>query len=260
MSKTRTPIPQHTATEALYNSDRTCCVCNERGKTTQIHHIDENPSNNELENLAILCLECHDKTQITGGFGRKLNSDLVIKHRNEWLLRVQNRRDEADRIAISKTTGSSYDQKEIETLQYSEEREKAILEYIYALPTLRRELINNAEKEWDSGVTARMVDASYNYIDALEAILVRLAKFYPAGNFATTDIHEFFSEQISLRFSWHRNLAEPYGPGTGGTIVNIIVTGNVVSDVEKMVEDMALSLVGYNEDFNREEWSKLWNE
>ncbi len=260
MTKNRIPIPQQTATEALYNSDRTCCVCNERGKTTQIHHIDETPSNNELENLAILCLECHDETQITGGFGRKLNSDLVIKHRNEWLLRVQNRRYEADRIAISKTTGSSYDQKEIETLQYSEEREKAILEYIYALPALRRELIKKAEKEWDSGNTVRMVDASYKYIDALEAILVRLAEFYPAGNFGTNDPHEFFSEQISLRFSWHRNLTEPYGPGTGGTIVNITVTGNVVSDVEKMVEDMTQSLIGYNEDFNWKEWSKHWKE
>jgi hypothetical protein len=144
--------------------------------------------------------------------------------------------------------------------EYSEEREKAILEYIYALPALRRELIKKAEKEWDSGVTLRMVDASYKYIDALEAILVRLAKFYPEGNFRTTDPHEFFSKQISLRFSWHRNLAEQYGPGTGGTIVNITVTGNVVSDVEKMVEDMAESLVGYNDDFNWEEWSKAWNE
>jgi hypothetical protein len=230
----------------------------ERGKTTQIHHINEDPSNNELENLAVLCLECHNDTQIKGGFGRKLNSDLVVKHRDEWLRRVQNRRDEADRIAIRITAGSSYGQKEIATLEYSEERERAILEYIYALPALRRELMKEAQEEWDSGVTARMVNASYNYIDALEAILVKLAKFYPAGNFGKSDLHQYFSEQISSRFSWHRNIAEPYGPGTGGTIINVIVTTNVTSDVEKMVEDMTFSLVGYNDQFDWKKWSEDW--
>ena len=259
MSKARVPITSELATEAMFRSDRTCCVCRERGKTVQIHHIDEDPSNNQFDNFAVLCLECHNDTQIKGGFGRKLNRDLVIKYRNEWLERVQSRRDEADKIAISKATGLSPSTRTIEPLLYSEEKMKAIREYVSLLPELRKELITKAQEEWDSGVTTRMVDASYKYIDALQGILVQLAGFYPEGNFGKVDLHEFFSEQISLRFLWHRTISEPDGPGTGGTIVNVMVSNNVVEDVEKMVEDMALSLAGYDDSFKWEEWSKLWN-
>lgn len=78
MAKHRIPIPVDLATKVLFAADRTCCVCSERGKETQIHHIDENPSNNVFENLAVLCFECHNKTQIKGGFGRKLSSSLVL--------------------------------------------------------------------------------------------------------------------------------------------------------------------------------------
>ena len=72
-SKSRVPISADLAAEVMFRSDRTCCVCNVRGKTVQVHHIDEDPSNNLVESLAVLCLECHNDTQIKGGFGRKLN-------------------------------------------------------------------------------------------------------------------------------------------------------------------------------------------
>ena len=112
----------------------------------------------------------------------------------------------------------------------------------------------------DTGVTARVVQASYDHIDALQGVLVTMADFYPSGNFDGKDPHRFFSDQVSSRFSWHRSHAEPDGPGTGGTIVNILVVANVVSDVEKMVADMADSLVGYDDRFDWREWRKLWNE
>ena len=51
LKKIRTPIPSEIASEILFLSDRTCCICYERGKEVQIHHIDENPSNNSLNNM-----------------------------------------------------------------------------------------------------------------------------------------------------------------------------------------------------------------
>ena len=123
MTKNRVPISADQAAEAMFASDRTCCVCNERGKTVQIHHVDDDPSNNGTENLAVLCLECHNDTQTKGGFGRRLNSDLVIKYRNEWLLRVSKRRDEADSLAVSKVSGVKSRIQQTETIPYSDERE-----------------------------------------------------------------------------------------------------------------------------------------
>jgi hypothetical protein len=89
MSKSRTSIPAEVAADALFTSDNTCCVCRERGKAVQIHHIDEDPTDHTGSNLAVLCLECHNQTQIVGGFGRKLTHEVVVRYRDEWLVRVQ---------------------------------------------------------------------------------------------------------------------------------------------------------------------------
>lgn len=83
MAKERVTIPDEIAVQVLFNSDRTCCVCR-ASKQVQIHHIDDDPANNDPENLAVLCLLCHDDTQIRGGFARKLNAGLVRMYRNSW--------------------------------------------------------------------------------------------------------------------------------------------------------------------------------
>ena len=87
--KNRVKIPPDLEAEIIYRSDFTCCICRIRWKGTQIHHIDGDPSNNDLKNLALLCLQCHNDTQIKGGFGRKLTSNIVIRFRNEWYETVE---------------------------------------------------------------------------------------------------------------------------------------------------------------------------
>lgn len=102
MANKRIPIPKALATEVMFAADSTCCVCRENGKAVQIHHIDGNPSNNTLENLVVLCLEHHNRTQMSGGFGRKLDADLVTLHRDEWLKDVKWRRAQANERAVTK--------------------------------------------------------------------------------------------------------------------------------------------------------------
>jgi hypothetical protein len=259
MAKIRTSIPSDLAADLMFASDNTCCVCRERGKTIQIHHIDENPDNNVFSNLAALCLECHNQTQISGGFGRKLGADLVIKYRDEWLQRVKQRRDTADHLAVTrqvKDMGITIPK--IENQKPSQPLREPPLAYINSLPMFKHELLRHAQPEWDSGVTARMIQASYDYIDALQGILVTLAAYYAAGQFGGKSPQEFFSEIIASRFEWHRSHSEPHGPGTGGTIVNVICSSNVIKDVQNMVEDMVMSLVGYDDSFDYQGWLRLW--
>jgi hypothetical protein len=90
--KPRIPIPDDVAADALFRSDRTCCVCHKSGRQVQIHHINDNPADNDPVNLAVLCLECHAQTQLTGGFGRKLNAKLVTLYRDHWLDVIEMRR------------------------------------------------------------------------------------------------------------------------------------------------------------------------
>jgi len=43
----------------MFNADHTCCICQQKGKPVQINHIDSDPSNNDYDNLIVLCLDHH---------------------------------------------------------------------------------------------------------------------------------------------------------------------------------------------------------
>ncbi len=100
--KKRSDIPKEIAAKILFDSDRTCCVCRIRNKPVQIHHIDDNPDNHEISNLAVLCFDCHRETQIRGGFDRKLDGEQIILYRDNWhqLVTEQRRVDDVKREAI----------------------------------------------------------------------------------------------------------------------------------------------------------------
>ena len=249
-------------TDVVFASDRTCCVCRERGKAIQIHHIDEDPSNNVFDNLSVLCLECHNDTQMKGGFSRKLNSSLVIKYRDEWSDRVKFRRDLADEMAVNRQVSETSLSQQVETNPHSVVQHTQLkdppMDYINSLPKFKSALLSQAQPKWDTGVTATMVQASYDYIDSLNGVLVTLASYYSPKQFGNQSAHEYFSEIISSRFQWHRTIAEPHSPGTGGTIVNVTCGGSVIADVEKMIEDMVMALVGYDDSFDWKGWPKRW--
>ena len=49
---------------AVLKSEPLCRKCSEMGRVTpatHVHHIDENPRNNERKNLMPLCFECHER-------------------------------------------------------------------------------------------------------------------------------------------------------------------------------------------------------
>ena len=68
MKSSRTLIPEKIVDEVLNNCGFACCVCH-KDKNIQIHHINEDPSDHDLDNLAPLCHDCHDKAH-TRGWGR----------------------------------------------------------------------------------------------------------------------------------------------------------------------------------------------
>lgn len=79
--------------KALFDSDRICCVCRDRArKHIQIHHIDGDHTNDNPDNLAVLCLECHADTLQKGGFSRHLSPAEVKLFRNDWLAIIQHER------------------------------------------------------------------------------------------------------------------------------------------------------------------------
>lgn len=266
--KIRISIPDDIAAEILFLSDRTCCVCNVRGKQVQIHHIDENPTNNTIDNLSVLCFDCHDQTMIKGGFGRKLEANQITKYRNEWIERVKLRKTKADEIAsIQTVTGSN------EAIIVTNAFEGDFLDYkTYDDPDLLKDyldkilLVNQvqltiAQTKWDTGITAVMNQGNYDMIDFYEEVLIELSTFYPNGHFNKKTPKEYFSELISSRFLWHRLVLEPEGAGTGGTIVSTMTGGYVMKDLMKMIVDIVNSLLfpyEIDEQIDLSNWREEW--
>ena len=90
--KKRVKIPDEVASELLYMNDHTCCLCKDPGKPVQIHHINEDPSDNSLENLAAVCVECQNKIHRKGGVEKGYLPSEVQKHKILWEKAVANKR------------------------------------------------------------------------------------------------------------------------------------------------------------------------
>jgi hypothetical protein len=278
--KVRISIPHDTATEILYLSDRTCCVCNERGKVIQIHHIDENPSNNSLENLSVLCLECHNETMIKGGFGRKLEAQQIIKYSSAWIERVKNRRIEADKLfsikQVNNENGSISDDKTIDFLKIEEEHDyigifknksdfenktNELNEYLNRILIIHKAQMMIAQTNWDRGVTGIMNQANYDMVAFYQEILIELSTYYSDSKIYNENPEEFFSEIITSRFSWHRFVLEPNGSGTGGTMISVMVGGSVMEDLRQMILDMVNTLsyaYSLKTNFDFQKWKSEW--
>jgi len=84
MTKKRVKIPEDIEAKVLAANRHTCCICNVEHKKVQIHHIDGDPSNNDMKNLAVICLYCHSDAHTNGAFVRNLTPDLVKLYNESW--------------------------------------------------------------------------------------------------------------------------------------------------------------------------------
>lgn len=124
-------IPNDIAAKILFKSDRTCVVCRIKSKPIQIHHVDGNNSNDDINNLAVLCLDCHNETQIKGGFHRKLDDEQIILYRDDWYSIVSR-----DRINTELEKSANLIDNKIEYIttlieNFLEDEEFEFLSYLY---------------------------------------------------------------------------------------------------------------------------------
>lgn len=101
MTKTRKPIPPATQTKILLANRHACCVCQQGG--VQLHHIDSDPSNNDPENIAALCLAHHDQATMTAGLTKKITPKQVKTYKTQWEKRCAE-----DMMALCRTRFTFY--------------------------------------------------------------------------------------------------------------------------------------------------------
>lgn len=85
----RGKIPPIIRTALLIANQHACCICGESG--VQIHHIDGDLSNNDLENLASLCLKHHDEATAPQGLTAKLTPWEISQYKRRWETSCVNR-------------------------------------------------------------------------------------------------------------------------------------------------------------------------
>ena len=267
MAKSRPPIPKDLAADVCWLSDSTCCICMERDKGIQFHHIDEDPTNNNIENLAVLCSNCHDKAHKKGGVTRRMDSTFVALSRDNWHKTVAWRRKEADERDVERRIGKNSKSNKSKDKLKNKSQHIQLREfpygYIKSLPTFKSDLLQHIQQQKSDGTTLDIIEANSHYENVLKGILITLATFYSPEYFKDQSPQEFFSEIISARDRFHFIIAEQYGPHTGGTLSGICIGLERIKDIEYLIEAMVYGLLypkGSYDDIDYDDWQQLWRD
>ncbi len=232
MKKSSVPVPDEVRASVLYASHHTCVVCNEPGRPVQIHHINDDPSDNREENLAVLCLLCHDKTQVSGGFGRRLDASVVAKYRDEWVKRVSERRAAAVRAAIGP-----------DAVAVRRPPRGSLLAYVHVLPGVLRRSVEQVEAAAVGAAAVEAAERWYAVVDLLSQIVVQLAAWLPPNHFGGEPAERFVDALVHQRLVWHHALAEPTGEGGFGTMIAAATAGGAIHDIHADVSLLVRALL-----------------
>lgn len=82
IKSTRPKIPSALQREVCYASAYACAICQKR--TIQLHHIDQNNSNNSKENLIALCQEHHGEAHTVRNLTVSLSADRLRDIKKRW--------------------------------------------------------------------------------------------------------------------------------------------------------------------------------
>jgi hypothetical protein len=101
----RIQIPPKQKTRLLENNAYSCCICKKKNIGFNFHHIDGNHSNNEDSNIAVLCVEEHDKhhrpQKYTKSSHLELSAECIKEKKLKWEQFVSEaKKEEPDIIAV----------------------------------------------------------------------------------------------------------------------------------------------------------------
>lgn len=102
MPKPRKKIPKLTEKQMYQEANNSCSLCPESDVAVlELHHIDEDPSNNAPSNLIVVCSSCH--TKITKGLYS--TADVITRKRElAWIHEVRQRNRNGVSISVNNST------------------------------------------------------------------------------------------------------------------------------------------------------------
>jgi hypothetical protein len=103
----RSEIPFDNLVQVLIANRFTCCVCHDGTKGIIVHHIREwaESYDHSVANLAVLCLDHHDKAHSKSSISRNLDGRTVTEFKQAWETKVQ----KLDNECVLKASQSNVD-------------------------------------------------------------------------------------------------------------------------------------------------------
>lgn len=83
----RPPIQNETIINLFLEVDYCCTLCRKRNLSLVIHHITpwNESRSHDIENLIVLCLNCHGEAHTKREIGKNLTPDILRAHKIEWV-------------------------------------------------------------------------------------------------------------------------------------------------------------------------------
>ena len=94
MKKSRFALEESLKIEIIAKCNNRCCIC--QTPFIIIHHIDGDPSNNDPDNLAPLCPNCHGQAHSKSQLTTNLTSSRIKFLRNKWYEYCEKRKEGAN--------------------------------------------------------------------------------------------------------------------------------------------------------------------
>jgi len=261
MSKQRKKIPERTEITLLDICDHTCCVCRE-SQEIQIHHINKDSQDNNIENLAPLCLICHDKAEKTGGLSRNFSPKYITKRREEWIAMCEERKEKHVKRKNEKDNKKPANLEPQDIFSQGQPLTQLQIATINALPRIKTELLVKRNKQLSEAITTTtidMVNAYTEYEKSLKSILIMVADFCDPRHFIDQSPKEFFEEIISTQSKFfslisHFHLDPPYMWGRIRREIYHDFCGDYIDNCIKQVIRTFL----LENDFDYKHWEKSW--
>ena len=116
-----------------------------------------------------------------------------------------------------------------------------------------------SHKGWDSGVTSEMNQATYDYNNALVAIIKDLVSTYYPKEFLTEEEIDGYLKALYDMHRFKESAANPSGESRG-TAASLEVPSEVSGDLENTISDMVEAIAKDDPKFDYKGWKKRWQQ
>jgi hypothetical protein len=102
---TRMPLTEELKHQVMYDSAYVCAICQD--DACQIHHIDEDHSNNDVENLIAVCMKHHGEAHTRRQLAQNLTPAALRVAKTRWHAEVEDKRRKASSVSGQKSIATS---------------------------------------------------------------------------------------------------------------------------------------------------------